>query len=62
MAIDTLMQSLVTSGRITVGAAASIRSDINAAYEAVSDPNSYVPSAFRVALSSATRAIGALEE
>ena len=45
MAIDTLMQSLVTSGRITVGAAASIRSDINAAYEAVSDPNSYVPSA-----------------
>lgn len=60
MAIDTLLNAMVKSGRVTVGAAAGIRADVNRAYGAVKDPNGYQPGAFRNALGSAARSIGAL--
>lgn len=60
MAVDTLLNSLVRDGRVTVGAAAGIRSDINRAYAAVDEPNSYRPAQFRRSLSAAAGAIGAL--
>lgn len=60
MSIDTLLNALVKSGRVTVGAAAGIRAHINSAYAAVKDPNIYRPTEFRAALGKATRAIGAL--
>lgn len=61
MAIDTLLNSLVTNGRITAGAAAGIRSNINKAYSAVEEPNAYKPADFRTALTSATTAIRRLQ-
>lgn len=61
MAIDTLLNSLVTDGRITAGAAAGIRSNINKAYSAVEEPNAYRPADFRTALTSATTAIRRLQ-
>lgn len=61
MAVDTLLNSLVKSGRVTVGAAAGIRADVNRAYAAVKEPNSYRPGDFRSALGSAARSIGALQ-
>ncbi len=61
MAIDTLLSSMVKSGRVTIGAAAGIRADVNRAYAAVKEPNSYQPAAFRGALGSAARSIGALQ-
>jgi hypothetical protein len=60
MAIDTLLNALVREGRITVGAAAGIRADINRAYEAVRGPDSYNPVRFRAALGQAAGAIGRL--
>lgn len=60
MAVDTLLNALVREGRVSLGAAAGIRANINRAYAAVRDPNSYNPPAFRAALGEATRAIGAL--
>jgi hypothetical protein len=60
MAVDTLLNALVKSGRVTMGAAATIRANINRAYAAVNDPNGYRPADFRAALGSATGAIGAL--
>ena len=57
MAVDTLLNGLVTSGRVTPGAAASIRSSINKAYAAVEEPNSYNPADFRTALASALASI-----
>lgn len=61
MAIDTLLNSLVKSGRVTVGAAAGIRADVNRAYAAVKEPNGYRPADFRAALGNAARSIGALQ-
>ena len=61
MAVDTLLNGLVTEGRITVGAAASIRADINRAYTAVRSPTSYDPQVFRSALGNAVTAIGRLQ-
>ncbi len=61
MAIDTLLNGLVTNGRITPGAAAGIRANINRAYAAVEEPNSFKPSDFRTALASATTAIRRLQ-
>jgi hypothetical protein len=61
MAVDTLLSSLVASGDVPRGTAASIRGDINRAYQAVRDPNGYQPLAFRSSLASAARAIGALK-
>ncbi|MDF7776412.1 multiheme c-type cytochrome [Sphingomonas sp. AOB5] len=61
MAIDTLLNALVKHGRITRGAAAGIRADINRAYAAVKEPNGYRPAEFRAALGSAVRSIRALQ-
>ena len=60
MAIDTLLNGLVKSDQVTIGAAAGIRADVNRAYAAVKEPNSYRPAEFRAALGSAARSIGAL--
>lgn len=60
MAVDTLLNSLVRQGRITVGAAAGIRAQVNRAYAAVASPDRYDPPAFRAALGSAARGIAAL--
>ena len=60
MAVDTLLNALVREGRVTVGAAAGIRADVNRAYAAVSGPRSYDPPAFRAALGRAARSIGSL--
>jgi hypothetical protein len=61
MAIDTLLNALVREGRVSAGAAAGIRADINRAYNAVDEPNSYRPAEFRSALKSAAGAIGRLQ-
>jgi hypothetical protein len=60
MAVDTLLNALVREGRITVGAAAGIRADINSAYDAVRSPEGYNPVRFRAALGQAAGAIGTL--
>lgn len=60
MGVDTLLGAMVSSGRITVGAAAGIRADIDRAYAAVKDPNAYRPADFQAALGRAVRAIQAL--
>lgn len=60
MAVDTLLNAMVREGRITAGAAAGIRANINRAYAAVRSPESYRPAQFRNALRQATNAIGAL--
>jgi hypothetical protein len=60
MAIDTLLNALVREGRITLGAAAGIRADINRAYAAVRSPTSYNPAEFRASLSKAASSIEAL--
>ena len=60
MAVDTLLNALVRQGRITVGAAAGIRAQVNRAYAAVGSPASYNPAAFRAALGEAARSIEAL--
>jgi Cytochrome c554 and c-prime len=60
MAIDTLLNALVNSGKVTVGAAAGIRANINRAYAAVHEPNDYRPLEFRAALGEAARSIRAL--
>ncbi len=60
MAVDTLLNAMVREGRITTGAAAGIRANINRAYAAVRSPTAYRPAQFRNALRQATNAIGAL--
>lgn len=60
MGVDTLLGAMVSSGRVTVGAAAGIRGDIDRAYAAVKDPNAYRPAEFQASFGSAVRAIGAL--
>ncbi|WP_271438163.1 multiheme c-type cytochrome [Pontixanthobacter luteolus] len=60
MAVDTLLNAMVREGRVTMGAAAGIRANINRAYAAVRSPQGYNPAQFRSALGQAARAIGAL--
>ena len=60
MATDTLLSALVNSGAVGAGSAASIRGDINRAYQAVREPNDYRPLEFRAALARAAGAIRAL--
>jgi hypothetical protein len=60
MAIDTLLNALVKEKRITIGAAAGIRANINRAYAAVKEPNGYHPADFRASLGEAVRSIRAL--
>ncbi|WP_367947405.1 hypothetical protein [Sphingopyxis sp. BSNA05] len=60
MAIDTLLNGLVNSGQVSESAASSLRGQINVAYAAVAEPNSYEPLKFRRALGSAVRTIRSL--
>src|SRR3546814_13750256 len=60
MGVDTLLGAMVSSGRITAGAAAGIRANVDRAYAAVKDPNAYRPADFQTSLGSAVRAIQAL--
>lgn len=60
MAIDTLLNGLVNGGQVSESAAASLRGQINVAYAAVAEPNSYEPLKFRRALGSAVRTIRSL--
>lgn len=60
MGVDTLLNALVREGRVTIGAAAGIRANINRAYAAVASPAAYDPPAFRTALGQAARSIEAL--
>jgi hypothetical protein len=60
MAMDTLLNALVNDGAVNSGTAGSIRAEINRAYAAVKDPNSYRPLEFRRALGGAARTIRTL--
>lgn len=60
MALDTLLNALVNAGAVDAGAARSIRAEINRAYAAVREPNSYQPLEFRRALGGAVRTIRTL--
>jgi hypothetical protein len=60
MAVDTLLNAMVSAGQIPAGSAQAIRGDINRAYAAVKDPNDYRPLEFRRALGGAVRTIGTL--
>lgn len=57
MATDTLLSSLVNSRQVSSQSAQAIRTDINAAYRAVRDPNSYDPREFQASLGRAATAI-----
>jgi hypothetical protein len=57
MATDTLLSALVGGGAVPSERANAIRGDINLAYQAVRDPNSYEPGQFRAALGRAAAAI-----
>jgi len=57
MATDTLLSALVNQGQVSAAAAGGIRTDINAAYRAVHDPNDYDPAGFRASLGRAAAAI-----
>ena len=50
MAVDTLLASLVSQGAVSSDAAVAMRPDIEAAYRAVREPNSYRPDDFRQAM------------
>jgi hypothetical protein len=60
MAVDTLLNAMVSAGQLPPGSAQAVRADINRAYAAVRDPNDYRPLEFRRALGSAVRTIGTL--
>jgi len=60
MAVDTLLNAMVSAGQVPAGSAQAIRGDINRAYAAVRDPNAYRPLDFRRALGSAVRTIRTL--
>lgn len=61
MAVDTLLNGLVNEGAVAGGAASALRIQINQAYAAVSEPNSYKPLEFRRALGGAVRTIRSLQ-
>jgi len=60
MAIDTLLNGMVNQGLVTTAAASGLRGQINQAYAAVREPNSFQPTAFRRALGGAVRSIRSL--
>jgi hypothetical protein len=60
MAMDTLLNALVSQGAVSAAAAAGVRGDINRAYAAVKDANAYRPLEYRQALGSAIRGIRSL--
>jgi hypothetical protein len=57
MATDTLLNAMVSQGTVSEGSVGGIRTDINAAYAAVREPNAYRPGEFRAALGRAAAAI-----
>ena len=57
MATETLLSSLVKSRHVSSQSAQAIRIDVNAAYRAVRDPNSYDPREFQASLGRAASAI-----
>lgn len=57
MATDTLLSALVANGGVSAAAVQGIRADINAAYQAVREPNVYRPRDFRASLGRAAAAI-----
>ena len=61
MAVDTLLSALVGSNQVAPASAKAIRGDIELAYRAVRDPNSFDHDAFRAALGRASGAIRRLE-
>lgn len=60
MAMDTLLNGLVSQGSVSAASAGAVRGDINRAYAAVKDPNAYRPLEYRQALGSAIRGIRSL--
>jgi hypothetical protein len=60
MAIDTLLNALVTAGQVDRAKAAAMRPDIDRAYKAVSDPNAYRPAEFRGSISRIAATVRAL--
>jgi hypothetical protein len=60
MAVDTLLNALVRDGAVSGAAAGGIRSEVDRAYAAVKEPNSYKPIEFRRALGGAVRTIRTL--
>jgi hypothetical protein len=60
MAIDTLLNALVTAGQVDAARAGALRPDIDAAYRAVSDPNSYRPALFRASIGRIAASLGTL--
>ena len=61
MAIDTLLNALVSSGEVDGARVRALRPDIDRAYRAVSDPNGYHPAEFRAAIAKialAARSLG----
>jgi Cytochrome c554 and c-prime len=61
MAVDTLLNSLVANGQADRGRAEAVRPDIDRAYAAVRDPNSYNPAEFRRSLYRIAEAIRSLQ-
>ena len=57
MAIDTLLNALVTAGHVPRGAEAALRPDIDALYRDVRDPNAYRSQEFRDTLARVASAI-----
>lgn len=57
MATDTLLSALVSANEVSADAVQGIRADINLAYQAVREPNSYNPRTFRASLGRAAAAI-----
>ncbi|MFM9937296.1 MAG: multiheme c-type cytochrome [Novosphingobium sp.] len=60
MALDTLLNGMVSAGMVPSAGAGGLRIQINQAYSAVRDPNGFQPIAFRRALGGAVRAIRGL--
>ena len=60
MAIDTLLNALVTAGQVDRVKVAAMRPDIDRAYRAVSDPNAYRPGDFRGSISRIAATVRAL--
>ena len=60
MAIDTLLNGMVNQGMVSAEAAGNLRIQINQAYAAVKEPNSFQPLVFRHALQDAVSSIRSL--
>ncbi len=60
MAIDTLLNHLVSAGEVDAARARALRPDIDRAYRAVNDPNGYRPADFRASIGRIGVAVRAL--